>query len=108
MGAMQLWLVSFIVLFLAAEGLDWLGSLEWLKGVDLSLPVAVLGGIGLAIASNSHRSTNLPKSPTSASQPLASPAPQPPAIIQKTPADSSDPSISFEIKPRSPGSRPAN
>ncbi|MGB3137791.1 MAG: hypothetical protein WBG38_14360 [Nodosilinea sp.] len=48
---MKLWLVCFLILFFGAETVQWLGHLPWLSS-GLSLPLVVLGGAGLAIASN--------------------------------------------------------
>jgi hypothetical protein len=49
---MKLWLVSFLILFFGAEAAQWFAHLHWFSGVELSLPAVVIGGIGLAIASN--------------------------------------------------------
>lgn len=43
---MQLWIASFVILFALSQLLD------WLRGVEFSLPVLALGGLCLAIASN--------------------------------------------------------
>jgi hypothetical protein len=43
---MQLWIASFVILFALSQLLD------WLRGIELSLPILALGGLCLAIASN--------------------------------------------------------
>jgi hypothetical protein len=100
---MKLWIVSFLLLFFAAETAQWLGQLPWLNGLELSTPLTILGGVGLAIASNSsHRSKRpLPDSGVTAPKPpeapptpqlgAPSPAPQPTVGRQAN-------TISFEIK----------
>ncbi|MEO1068280.1 MAG: hypothetical protein AAFW95_04070, partial [Cyanobacteria bacterium J06638_6] len=37
---------------MGSEATQWLGQIPWLNSVELSLPMAIVGGIGLAIASN--------------------------------------------------------
>ncbi|PZV17298.1 MAG: hypothetical protein DCF22_03815 [Leptolyngbya sp.] len=51
---MQLWLTSFILLFGAAE--FW----QWVQQASLPMPIFVLGGVFLAIASNYTKLSNLP------------------------------------------------
>ncbi|MGJ5674467.1 MAG: hypothetical protein ACR9NN_12770 [Nostochopsis sp.] len=43
---MRVWLVCFVVLFALAQLFD------WIKGLQLPLPIYILGGAFLAIASN--------------------------------------------------------
>ncbi|MEA5566721.1 MULTISPECIES: hypothetical protein [unclassified Anabaena] len=43
---MRVWLACFLVLFALAELFD------WLKGLSLPLPIYILGGAFLAVASN--------------------------------------------------------
>ncbi|WP_194026721.1 hypothetical protein [Nodosilinea sp. LEGE 07298] len=100
---MKLWLVCFLILFFGAETAQWLGQLPWVSSIELSLPLTVVGGIGLAIASNyrhwSSRSAIAVKSeppplPTAAPPPsteVAAPAPAP--NLNRKPS-----TISFEIK----------
>ncbi|MBE9139329.1 hypothetical protein IQ254_19360 [Nodosilinea sp. LEGE 07088] len=49
---MKFWLVCVVLLFFGSEATQWLGQMPWLSGVELSLPMTIFGGIGLAIASN--------------------------------------------------------
>jgi hypothetical protein len=107
---MKLWLVCFLILFFAAEGLQWLGQLPGLGQANLSQPLVVVAGLGLALASNAFPQRSSPKAsrprppeaapaglqatgfqatevPVVAAPPLASPAPK--AAPGK--------SISFEI-----------
>ncbi|WOD37487.1 hypothetical protein [Nodosilinea sp. E11] len=100
---MKLWLVCFLVLFFGAEAAQWLGQVPWISHVELSLPLTVVGGIGLAIASNYRsRPTFGPPSPQPAPPPLTNPTPPPsPAIkapVQPIQTRSKGDTISFEIK----------
>lgn len=100
---MKLWLVCFLILFFGAEAAQWLGHLSWLSGVELSLPLTVAGGIGLAIASNYHRWPTFSPPPAQPKPPpLHSPTSQPSPTVA-TPAKDAKVSrkadtISFEIK----------
>lgn len=49
---MALWLLCCILLFITSRGYDWLSQQSWFGTPELSLPWLVLGGLGLAIASN--------------------------------------------------------
>jgi len=49
---MALWLLCCILLFITSRGYDWLSHQSWFATPELSLPWLVLGGLGLAIASN--------------------------------------------------------
>lgn len=51
---MKVWLTCFILLFSAAE------LLQWVKQFSLPLPVFLLGGALLAVASNYDKLTHLP------------------------------------------------
>ncbi len=85
---MQLWLVCCLVLFAVAEA--WPG---WGQ-IDLSLPLVLIGGIGLAIASQSWSGPAAP--PPKSPQVIPPPAPEiaPPGRAGRS-------SISFEIaKPK--------
>lgn len=95
---MKVWITCFILLFGAAE------LLQWVKQFSLPLPIFVLGGLFLAIASNYSKLSHLPfhldyKDP----EPLKPEAPKPPAVpvAQGSPVTSSkrtsSRSISFEI-----------
>ncbi|MBE9158531.1 hypothetical protein IQ265_17065 [Nodosilinea sp. LEGE 06152] len=100
---MKLWLVCFLILFFGAEAAQWLGQLPWVGSTELSLPLTVAGGIGLAIASNYRHWPSLGASAEKAESPPLPTAPPPPS----TPVAASAPppkgsrstdSISFEIK----------
>lgn len=100
---MKLWLVCFLILFLGAEAAQWLGQLPWMASIELSLPLTVIGGIGLAIASNYRhwpRLGPLPPSPEPSPLPstLSPPSPtaEPPVPAPK--ASRKADTISFEIK----------
>jgi hypothetical protein len=100
---MKLWLVCFLILFFGAEAVQWFGQLPWVSNVELSLPLTVLGGIGLAIASNYRNWPTFGPPPAQPeSPPLPSPTPQPRATMT-TPVNASKvnrkaDTISFEIK----------
>lgn len=104
LGPMKLWLLSFILLFLVAEGIDWLGTAGWLGSLDLSLPMTVLGGLGLAIASNTAITSNTkytaPLPPSCEKTEVSNPEPPcPPPLVTKAPAPrKATKSISFEIR----------
>jgi hypothetical protein len=105
---MKLWLVCFLMLFLGAETAQWLGKLPWVSSVELSLPLTVVGGIGLAIASNystlfgRHWSTfgPTPAKPETPPLPNTVPQPSPTVAVAVKPSKSSrnGDTISFEIK----------
>jgi hypothetical protein len=105
---MKLWLVCFFILFFGAETAQWLGQLPWVGNAELSLPLTIAGGIGLAIASNYRPSPkgSLPAPQTTASSPLptASVASRAPAATPGSPPPvrSKASTISFEIKKTDP------
>ena len=49
---MALWLLCCVLLFMTSRGYDWLSHQSWFMAPELSLPWVMLGGLGLAIASN--------------------------------------------------------
>lgn len=107
---MKLWLVCFLLLFGVAETAQWLGQLTWFDSVELSLPLTVVGGVGLAIASNyatlfgrSQPSAIAPK--PAPPLPNTPPLPIPPvaAPSQATQPSRKGDTISFEIKKPSRG-----
>jgi len=108
---MRVWITCFVVLFGAAELLD------WLQTFSMPLPIFILGGAFLAIASNYSKLTNLPFHPEhdeleasepqtlsqSSAQPLNSTVQRPTASSLPSTVQSSE-SISFAIrKPFQPG-----
>lgn len=103
---MKLWLVCFLILFLGAETAQWLGQLPWVSSVALSLPLTVVGGIGLAIASNYATlfGRPWPSLGASAARPDLLPPPEAPPVeapIVDPQTTRKGDSISFEIrKPR--------
>ncbi|MFQ4135042.1 hypothetical protein PGN35_001870 [Nodosilinea sp. PGN35] len=95
---MKLWLVCFLILFFGAEAVQWVNHLPWMGSVELSLPLTIAGGVGLAIASNyrSRPSLGPPGVP-----PLPSPPPSPKAAAAPVSTSKASPkadTISFEIK----------
>ncbi len=103
---MKLWLVCFLLLFGVAETAQWFGQLAWFDSVDLSLPLTIVGGVGLAIASNyatlfgrSWPGAITPK-PAPPPQPSTMPPPSPTvaAPAKTTQASRKGDTISFEIK----------
>lgn len=105
---MKLWLVCFLILFFGAEAVQWFGHLPWVSSVELSLPLTVAGGIGLAIASNyvalfgRNWPTFSPLPTKAAEPPLPSPAAPPTltvtASVKSSKASRKADTISFEIK----------
>lgn len=102
---MKVWITCFIVLFGASE------LFQWFRQFSLPLPVFILGGAFLAIASNYDKLTNLPfhpdyeepestpKETPTVPPPQVNQAPQSPIVIKRI----INP-VSFEIrKPFRPG-----
>ncbi|MEO0457570.1 MAG: hypothetical protein AAF152_13465 [Cyanobacteria bacterium P01_A01_bin.114] len=117
---MRFGLICFLVLFLSTEFVQWVTHLAWLGGsIDLSLPLALLGGGGLAIASSYKHAfvtpaQSVPPTPTEAvpaeafpTEAISTEAFPPEAVPGKTAPtqladpseDSSKSSISFKINP---------
>ncbi|QZZ20115.1 hypothetical protein J5X98_23005 [Leptothermofonsia sichuanensis E412] len=99
---MKVWITCFIVLFGTAE------LLQWVRQFSLPLPVFILGGVFLAIASNYDKLSNLPFHPDDEtpepSQAEVSPAQMPRPIQVPPPKKQPIQPISFEIrKPFQPG-----
>lgn len=115
---MKLWLVSFLILFFGAEAVQWVLQFHWFSGVELSLPVVVMGGIGLAIVSNYRQfqalgllpeifpnpelpSPTEPSTTTSTSREATPPQPTETPAAATTNSSKKENSISFEIcKPK--------
>lgn len=99
---MKLWLVCFLLLFGIAETAQWLGQLAWFGSVELSLPLTIAGGVGLAIASNYAtlfgRSQPGAIAPKPAPPPATPPIPPVAAATKATQASRKGDTISFEIK----------
>jgi hypothetical protein len=101
---MRVWLACFLVLFGAAE------LLQWMDDLRLPMPIFVLGGAFLAIASNYTKLANLPFHPdydesNNDAQPVVTQA-QPNKTMQPSSQSSAKfgRPISFEIqKPFNPG-----
>ncbi len=108
-NAMKFWLVCFLILFAAAEGLQWLGQFAWLGSMDLSHPLVIGAGIGLAIASNyspqGRLTKSLPLQSTAKPCDSANPSPaqtMPAPTTARPPSPSKSSSISFEIRKPAP------
>ncbi|PSR18242.1 hypothetical protein C8255_08345 [filamentous cyanobacterium CCP3] len=99
---MKLWLVCFLILFFGAEAAEWLGHLPWVNSIELSMPLTIAGGIGLAVASNYRHWPSLGAIAAKAEtpQPTATPPPSPKIATSVPPPRSSRKAdtISFEIK----------
>ncbi len=121
---MKLWLLCFVLIFAAVEGLQGLGGWPDLGFTSPWHPLTVLAGVGLALLSNadalglgSNRTLAKPPSaslpPDTAAPPLPSPptptsadakaSPQTPATTQASPGIASP-----EAKPKTKGRRRAN
>jgi hypothetical protein len=100
---MKLWITCFILLFGTSE------LLQWFRQFSLPLPVFILGGVFLAVASNYDKLSHLPfhldyEEPELPQKQVASVAPAPgqATTLHKQRVRS----ISFEIrKPFRPGAR---
>ncbi|MBA3924098.1 MAG: hypothetical protein H0X31_21335 [Nostocaceae cyanobacterium] len=92
---MKIWMVCFLALFAIAELFD------WIKQFNLPLPIYILGGAFLAIASNYNKlvGSSLHASPTptvnATNQPELSPAASKPVsfTISRTVKDAPQPEI---------------
>jgi hypothetical protein len=112
---MRLWLLCCALLFAATQGYEWIQHQAWFVAPELFSPWVVLGGVGLAIASNRFaRSSDSrqPRQQGSQATPSLTP-PSPWEASQTTTVTSTTPktprprsTISFEIaKPKvRPGS----
>jgi hypothetical protein len=103
-------------MFIAAQGYDWVSHQAWFGQPQLSLPWLILGGIGLAIASNRSElkaltatAAQLPAAEVTPTMPddamvadrslgTITPEPEPVTPPQPQPQGPQDKSISFEIK----------
>jgi hypothetical protein len=98
---MRVWLTSFILLFGAAE------VFQWTQELTLPMPIFVMGGALLAIASNYDKLANIPlhldnQKPEPPPQVSGSDSPR--VVISVSPKARSEQPISFEIrKPFKPG-----
>lgn len=108
---MRLWLVCCVLLFMTAQGYDWVSHHGWLHLQAVPLPWMILGGVGLAIASNRStiqhlRGRQVTPPPLPTVPPVCPPSHTPTAIappdIRPSPPRKS---ISFEI-PQHQRSRP--
>ncbi|MBE9177935.1 hypothetical protein IQ268_04970 [Oculatella sp. LEGE 06141] len=57
---MKVWLTCFLLLFAIAELYQWITNTGWMSHFHLPLPVLMLAGAGLAIASNYDKQAGLP------------------------------------------------
>lgn len=107
---MRLWLLCCIFLFGATQLYDWGSHQAWLAA-DLSLPWVLLGGVGLAIASNRTTLKKTFRKTPEAVSPLSEASQVPKGGHQATtieaaaisvdkPPQPPDKSISFEIPKR--------
>ncbi|MGI0485170.1 hypothetical protein ACN4EK_07015 [Pantanalinema rosaneae CENA516] len=105
---MRVWLTCFILLFGAAE------LFQWMKQFSLPLPVFILGGVFLAVASNYDKLTDLPFHLDYEEPPLPSPPPNSGTLNQnaaapvqsETAAKPSTRPVSFTLrKPSAPSPR---
>jgi len=76
---MRIWLACFGILFAIAE------LYEWTKHLTLPLPVYILGGAFLAIASNYNKLADLPWRDSATEPPPVMPSAHPPQISQSIP-----------------------
>jgi hypothetical protein len=96
---MRIWLACFVVMFGLAE------FFQWMKQLSLPLPVFILGGVFLSIASNYDRRAGFPFNqlpsnfihPLGSRDPESSPIGEPVMPVSSVPR-SSDRPISFTIR----------
>nr|WP_290222334.1 hypothetical protein [Trichocoleus desertorum] len=123
---MKIWATTFVVLFGLVELYQWVQHFNWT--ITLPLPVFILGGAALAIASNYDKRTGLPfalkfedsraianqsahslqssaSTPANFSNPQSAQKPELPRFDTSTPATQSQQPISFTIQ-RSKQSEP--
>jgi len=94
---MRVWLISFLLLFGAAE------LYQWAQELTLPMPIFILGGAFLAIASNYDKLKNLPIH-LDYEEPESKPKSVTPAAGNPVSVKPKSKSISFEIqKPFQPG-----
>ncbi|MGB3203872.1 MAG: hypothetical protein WBB28_02655, partial [Crinalium sp.] len=99
---MKVWIASFVVLFAIAE------FYQWLLHFTLPLPIYILGGAFLAIASNYDRSSGFPFL-KSDEQPTTIPNPIDLTSGMPTVNSSTNPQINqSNFNPASPPSRPVS
>ncbi|MBL1179101.1 hypothetical protein [Pantanalinema sp. GBBB05] len=103
---MRVWLTCFVLLFGAAE------LFQWMQHLSLPMPVFILGGLFLAVASNYDKLTNLPFHLDYQEPPPPTPKPlnqnSSPAIdtsAQPTTTNSPTRPTSFTIRKSEPSSR---
>lgn len=100
---MKVWIVSFVLLFGAAE------FLQWVRQFSLPLPIFILGGAFLAIASNYDKLKDLPfhldyEPPESAQKEVPAVPSATSQPVNPTNKRTQARSISFEVrKPFEPG-----
>lgn len=89
---MRVWLSCFLVLFAIAE------LYQWMQQLMLPLPIHILGGAFLAIASNYNKLTDWPWRDSVAEPPSVMPSVDYSNISQFTPPAQPTRSISFTIR----------
>ena len=95
-GSMRAWATGIVCLYVCLVLFDWVTGLHWLA--DFSLPMAIVGGVGLAIASHPNQISDTATSHTlenTAATPEVEPA-QPAQAVEQ-PAATPESSISFTI-----------
>lgn len=102
---MKLWLLCFVLIFAAAEGLQGLGGWPNLGAAPLWHPLTVLAGIGLAVLSNAKAlglGSNSAPSSTQAMTPPPENAPTPVLSAPPAPATAVPPTQASPVSPVSP------
>lgn len=98
---MRVWIVCFVLLFGAAE------LLQWIRQFSLPLPIFILGGAFLAVLSNFDKLTHLPFHPDYEEPELVEKEAPTMSTSQTAPTPGRHPAqqpVSFEIrKPFRPG-----
>ncbi len=99
---MRLWLVCCVLMFAAAQGYEWVGRQLWFADPDLSLPWLLLGGAGLAIASNLGAVQQLWPAPSTRAGASSAPSPTQSSPAFTNPAPGPDPAGGPTAKKPSP------
>lgn len=98
---MRIWLACFGLLFAIAE------LYQWMKHLTLPLPIYILGGAFLAIASNYNKRAGLPLRNSVTEFPPVMPSITSPSLPQPTQAPQPPKSIPFTIRRPTEQSQPS-
>ena len=96
---MQIWATGIVCLYVGITLLNWVTGLHWLA--EFSLPMAIVGGVGLAIASHPTQSApstlDTAKDPIEATAAAQEPQPEDDQPYPQSAKPATESSISFTI-----------